>query len=98
MADNKTYNEQHFQTNEDANAMESRIMKALEPIAKDASSALLGSMCLSLGFDARTVFSAANFLVQNGWRKDKTVALGRYYGSTQGYPRAILAYAESLRQ
>jgi len=40
--------------------------------------------------------SAANFLVEHGWREDKTQALGRYYGSANGYPRAVLAYAEKL--
>jgi membrane-bound lytic murein transglycosylase B len=44
------------------------------------------------------IFSAANFLAQNGWREDKTAALGKYYGSPEGYPRAVLAYASSLRQ
>ena len=44
------------------------------------------------------LFSAANFLAQNGWREGKTEALGKYYGTTEGYPRAVLAYAESLRQ
>ena len=44
------------------------------------------------------IFSAANFLAQNGWREDKTEALGKYYGSPEGYPRAVLAYAEALRQ
>ena len=43
------------------------------------------------------IFSAANFLAQNGWHEDKTEALGKYYGTTDGYPRAVLAYAESLR-
>ncbi len=42
------------------------------------------------------LFSAANFLIEHGWRDDKMQALGRYYGSANGYPRAILAYAEAL--
>jgi membrane-bound lytic murein transglycosylase B len=42
------------------------------------------------------LFSAANFLIEHGWREDKVQALGRYYGSSNGYPRAILAYAEAL--
>jgi peptidoglycan lytic transglycosylase B len=44
------------------------------------------------------ICSAANFLVQNGWREDQTEALGKYYGVTEGYPRAVLAYAETLRR
>ena len=44
------------------------------------------------------IFSAANFLSQNGWREDKTEALGKYYGVTEGYPRAVLAYAETLQR
>ena len=44
------------------------------------------------------IFSAANFLAQNGWKEDKTEALGKYYGTTEGYPRAVLAYADSLRK
>ena len=43
------------------------------------------------------IFSAANFLAQNGWREDKTEALGKYYGVNEGYPRAVLAYAETLQ-
>src|ERR1044071_916391 len=39
LADGKTYNEQHFQTKAEADGMEDRIMNALDPIAKDASSA-----------------------------------------------------------
>ena len=42
------------------------------------------------------LFSAANFLIQNGWREDPLGALGKYYGSAAGYPRAVLAYAEAL--
>ncbi len=42
------------------------------------------------------LFSAANFLIEHGWREDNVQALGRYYGSADGYPRAILAYAETL--
>ena len=43
------------------------------------------------------IFSAAHFLVEHGWHEDHTAALGKYYGSANGYPRAILAYAEALR-
>ena len=47
------------------------------------------------------IFSAANFLAQNGWRPDKiedqTEALGKYYGVNVGYPRAVLAYADALQ-
>ncbi|MBI4443870.1 MAG: lytic murein transglycosylase [Acidobacteria bacterium] len=42
------------------------------------------------------IFSAAHFLVEHGWHQDHTAALGKYYGSANGYPRAILAYAEAL--
>lgn len=45
---------------------------------------------------ADALFSAANFLIEHGWREDKMQALGKYYGSSNGYPRAILAYAEAL--
>jgi membrane-bound lytic murein transglycosylase B len=44
------------------------------------------------------ICSAANFLAQNGWAENKTEALGKYYGTTEGYPRAVLAYADSLRR
>lgn len=47
---------------------------------------------------ADAIFSAANFLVEHGWQTDKTQALGKYYGSPEGYPRAVLAYADKLRQ
>ncbi len=47
---------------------------------------------------ADAIFSAANFLVQHGWQNDKMEALGKYYGSPEGYPRAVLTYADSLRQ
>ncbi|MBI4464240.1 MAG: lytic murein transglycosylase [Acidobacteria bacterium] len=46
---------------------------------------------------ADAIFSAANFLAQHGWRQDQTAALGKYYGSSNGYPRAIFAYAETLQ-
>ena len=50
-------------------------------------------------FETRdAIFSAANFLVAHGWREDQAVALGKYYGSADGYPRAVLAYAEALKQ
>ena len=42
------------------------------------------------------LLSAANFLIEHGWREDKMQALQRYYGSGQDYPRAIMAYAEAL--
>ena len=45
---------------------------------------------------ADALFSTANFLVRSGWREDKIAALGKFYGSANGYPRAILAYAEAL--
>lgn len=45
---------------------------------------------------ADALISAANFLVEHGWREDRIAALGRYYGSSDGYPRAIMAYAEAL--
>ena len=44
------------------------------------------------------IFSAANFLVKHGWHEGHAKALGRYYGSSQGYPRAVLAYAEAIQQ
>jgi membrane-bound lytic murein transglycosylase B len=43
------------------------------------------------------IISAANFLVVHGWHEDKERALARYYGSGDGYPRAVFAYAEALR-
>ncbi|MBI4459312.1 MAG: lytic murein transglycosylase [Acidobacteria bacterium] len=55
-----------------------------------------GIVDLSQPTDA--LYSAANFLVKHGWHEDKTVALGKYYGSANGYPRAVLAYAEALRK
>lgn len=42
--------------------------------------------------------SAANFLIQHGWRDDQTKALGRYYGSSIGYPQIVLHYASLLKQ
>ena len=44
------------------------------------------------------IYSAANFLVKHGWHDDKAAALGKYYGSANGYPRAVLAYTEALKQ
>ena len=43
------------------------------------------------------IISAANFLVVHGWHQDPEEALAKYYGSGQGYPRAVFAYAEALR-
>jgi len=43
------------------------------------------------------ISSAANFLVQHGWQEDPTGALAKYYGSSEGYPRAVLTYAEALK-
>lgn len=43
------------------------------------------------------IFSAANFLVEHGWHTDRIEALGKYYGSPEGYPRAVLAYADALQ-
>ena len=42
------------------------------------------------------LLSAANFLIEHGWREDKMQALQRYYGSGKDYPRTIMAYAEAL--
>lgn len=42
------------------------------------------------------LLSAANFLIEHGWREDKLQALQRYYGSGRDYPRAIMAYAQAL--
>ncbi len=44
------------------------------------------------------IVSAANFLVEHGWHDGHEAALGRYYGSSVGYPRAVLSYAEALRE
>lgn len=43
------------------------------------------------------IMSAANYLVVHGWHQDQTQALAKYYGSSQGYPRAVFAYAEALQ-
>jgi membrane-bound lytic murein transglycosylase B len=43
------------------------------------------------------IASAANFLVEHGWQQDQLAALGKYYGSTNGYPRAVFAYVEALK-
>ncbi|MBI3933945.1 MAG: lytic murein transglycosylase [Acidobacteria bacterium] len=43
------------------------------------------------------IMSAANYLVVHGWHQDQTQALAKYYGSGQGYPRAVFAYAEALK-
>jgi membrane-bound lytic murein transglycosylase B len=42
------------------------------------------------------IASAANFLVQHGWHADPAQALAKYYGTSEGYPRAVFAYAEAL--
>jgi membrane-bound lytic murein transglycosylase B len=44
------------------------------------------------------IHSAANFLVKHGWHDDATASLGKYYGQTIGYPRAVQEYAEALRK
>ena len=44
------------------------------------------------------IFSAANFLSQNGWSESQTEALGKYYGVNEGYPRAVLTYADALQR
>ena len=44
------------------------------------------------------IFSAGNFLSQNGWSESQTEALGKYYGVNEGYPRAVLAYADALQR
>lgn len=43
------------------------------------------------------IVSAANFLVVHGWHESQERALAAYYGSGQGYPRAVFAYAEALK-
>jgi len=43
------------------------------------------------------IASAANFLVQHGWHADPAQALAKYYGTSEGYPRAVFAYAAALR-
>jgi len=43
------------------------------------------------------IMSAANYLVIHGWHEDQTAALGKYYGTSQGYARAVFAYAEALK-
>ena len=43
------------------------------------------------------IVSAANFLVVHGWHEDQEQALAKYYGTGQGYPRAVFAYAEALK-
>lgn len=47
---------------------------------------------------ADAVASTARFLKEHGWERNHVRALGRYYGSSIGYPAAALAYAEALRQ
>lgn len=43
------------------------------------------------------IVSAANFLVAHGWHEDPEQALAKYYGTGQGYPRAVFAYVEALK-
>ena len=43
------------------------------------------------------IVSAANFLVQHGWATDPAEALGQYYGTKEGYVRAVFAYAAALK-
>ncbi|MBI2819816.1 MAG: lytic murein transglycosylase [Acidobacteria bacterium] len=43
------------------------------------------------------IVSAANFLVVHGWHEDQEQALAKYYGTGQGYPRAVFAYVEALK-
>ena len=43
------------------------------------------------------IMSAANYLVLHGWHQDQAQALAKYYGSSNGYPRAVFAYAEALQ-
>jgi peptidoglycan lytic transglycosylase B len=43
------------------------------------------------------IMSAANFLVIHGWHEDQAGALAQYYGTSEGYPRAVFAYGEALR-
>ena len=44
------------------------------------------------------LLSAANFLKQHGWNESPAVALGKYYGSSVGYPDVVLAYAAALKR
>lgn len=49
---------------------------------------------------ADAIPSAANFLQSHGWgntTKSRAAALGRYYGSSVGYPYATLDYGEALK-
>lgn len=41
--------------------------------------------------------STANFLVKHGWHKNRSNALARYYGSSNGYPRAVILYASAIK-
>jgi peptidoglycan lytic transglycosylase B len=43
------------------------------------------------------IVSAANFLAQHDWEEDPAEALAQYYGSREGYVRAVFAYAGALR-
>jgi membrane-bound lytic murein transglycosylase B len=43
------------------------------------------------------IVSAGNFLAQHGWKDDPAEALGQYYGTKEGYVRAVFAYADALK-
>ncbi len=55
-----------------------------------------GVINLSLPVDA--IPSAARYLQAHGWATDPKLALTRYYGSAEGYPEIVLAYADLLKQ
>ena len=57
-----------------------------------------GNGVIDLTHPLDAIYSAANFLVEHGWHEDQMAALGKYYGSANGYPRAVMAYAEALRK
>ncbi len=54
-----------------------------------------GVINLSLPVDA--IPSAAHYLQAHGWAANPQLALTRYYGSPEGYPEIVLAYAELLK-
>jgi membrane-bound lytic murein transglycosylase B len=43
------------------------------------------------------ILSAANFLAQHGWDEDPAEALAQYYGTSEGYVRAVFAYSGALK-